>query len=586
MIDVTPEGAKHQRVFSVGLEILGEKSRTVLPNLDMYKTAHESFFTNELDQETKAFSFILRKPGNNTNHDKISSPLSLGQSRIYSTEKDCPMIMTLKMASLCYTHSPRILHELSECLSGFREFMTPVASSIKDVATEVALGIVGKKTESSGFSMHGSALSLPNVSIGKVQREASFDDITDSFIVKDEENSRDKLSIVIDVMLESPVIVIPRTPTSSEVLVTHLGQISVRNSDIPMNESAMEDELNFEQNTDKIYIGVKNMNLYSVDVDTHLDRDYLNKSFSHSDVFAKQECGVPILHNTSIEIMLTQTDHEYTIINPDCSENLLLDADISGRFGNDTVEVVDNPSVIQVEAKISTPLKLVLSKDVYEQLLQTVDNLTYDPHNYPGMNNACRTTKSETSSDANKDTDVKSSVSALKMEEDKTFNKTFLSSKQLEKAKAISDSMTLKLNFQVPLFNVEMRGDFGEGEQGLVDLKLYDFIMEYEKDNPHTTKLELYLKSLIMEDLLESPDSAHRHLMLSKDVKSEKSEEPKLFLSRSCPDSTIITPVPVMPPSLPSSFQDKTAQNYIPSYLGNMGRQAHPEWRLGVPVSK
>ncbi|KAL5009745.1 hypothetical protein ScPMuIL_012050 [Solemya velum] len=586
VIDVTLEGAKHQRVFSVGHEILGEKfPRTVLPNLDMYKTAHESFFTNELDQETKALSFQLRKPGSNC--DKIpSSPRCLGQSSIYTTEKDCPMVVTLKMASLCYTHSPRTLHELSECLSEFREFMTPVASSIKDVAAEVALGIVGKKTEGTGFSMHGSAISLPNISIGKPQGATSVDDVNDSILVRDED-SRDKLSILIDVMLESPVIVIPRNPTSSEVLVAHLGQISVRNSDIPVNESAMEEDSNFEQNTDKIYIGVKNMNVYSVDVDSHSDRDsYLNESLSHSNIFAKQECGIPILHNTSIEIMLTKTDHEYTIINPECSENLLLDTDMSGRFGNDTVEVVDNPSVIQVDAKISTPLKLVLSKDVYEQLLQTVDNLTYDPHNYPDINNASRTAKFETTTDVKGATDVEPSVSALKMEEDKNFNKSFLSSK-LEKAKAISDSMTLKLNFQVPLFNVEMRGDFGEGEQGLVDLKLHEFIMEYEKNNPHTTKLELYLKSLIMEDLLESPESAHRHLMLSKDMKSEdKNEEPKLFLSRSCPDSTIITPIPVMPPSLPSSFHEKPSQTHIPATLGTAGRQAHSEWRLGVPISK
>ena len=39
--------------------------------------------------------------------------------------------------------------------------------------------------------------------------------------------------------------------------------------------------------------------------------------------------------------------------------------------------------VLDVTAKISSPVKLSLSKDVYEQILQTTDNLTYDRESEP-----------------------------------------------------------------------------------------------------------------------------------------------------------------------------------------------------------
>jgi hypothetical protein len=68
----------------------------------------------------------------------------------------------------------------------------------------------------------------------------------------------------------------------------------------------------------------------------------------------------------------------------------------------------------------------------------------------------------------------------------------------------------------VPLFEVELRGDFGEGEQGLVDLQLYDFALDYEKNDRASTHLKFRLRSLQMDDLLESPHSTHRQIIVSR----------------------------------------------------------------------
>jgi vacuolar protein sorting-associated protein 13D len=76
-----------------------------------------------------------------------------------------------------------------------------------------------------------------------------------------------------------------------------------------------------------------------------------------------------------------------------------------------------------------------------------------------------------------------------------------------------------------------------------------------KKENSYSTEIQVHLKTLIMEDLLEDENSEHRFLLISKQVEDKnKPQEPKLFLSQSCPDSCIIAPIPVMPHSLPSSF--------------------------------
>lgn len=65
----------------------------------------------------------------------------------------------------------------------------------------------------------------------------------------------------------------------------------------------------------------------------------------------------------------------------------------------------------------------------------------------------------------------------------------------------------LKLNFEVPVFTVELRGDGPNGEQGLVDLSFRDFVFNYEKCHKFETNVQVSLKSILMEDLLQ-PDGS------------------------------------------------------------------------------
>jgi hypothetical protein len=48
-----------------------------------------------------------------------------------------------------------------------------------------------------------------------------------------------------------------------------------------------------------------------------------------------------------------------------------------------------------------------------------------------------------------------------------------------------------------------MKGEFDEGYKGLVNINLQDFVLNMKKENSYSTEIQVHLKTLIMEDLLE-----------------------------------------------------------------------------------
>lgn len=111
------------------------------------------------------------------------------------------------------------------------------------------------------------------------------------------------------------------------------------------------------------------------------------------------------------------------------------------------------------------------------------------------------------------------------------------------------------MNFEVPVFTVELKADFGSGEKGLVELSFRDFTMQFEQSNRFETAIEvctwkfirfllwqmtdiillqMSLQSLIMEDLQREPNSKHRFMMMSSTKASEEQVNAD-FISTSCP---------------------------------------------------
>lgn len=126
----------------------------------------------------------------------------------------------------------------------------------------------------------------------------------------------------------------------------------------------------------------------------------------------------------------------------------------------------------------------------------------------------------------------------------------------------------LKVNLHVSELQVQLSADLTQGSQGLVSLLFQDLEGEITKEHPHLLAVQLALRSLLMEDLLEqNPDSKYKHLMVSRGAPKPSSFSPKEYLSQSCPSASNAL-FPDMPRSLPAHMEE--AQNVFQLY------QRHP----------
>ena len=600
LLDLTPEGIRHQKIFSVGFDLdmptlsqLDLSQSTPVSASDVYKTTQESLsFDPPME---KAFNFTFHQPAS-------LSTASAGSMTPSQSEELTSL--TVRMASLCYTHAPGFLQDINLCLSEFTDYMSSVGSQLRDVATEVALVWVHRKSETSAV-LYGSNLSLDNLggSARKVRypslaelNEDTLDDLQQDLTIEDLEEENKPFELKLDVVLATPVIMLPRTPNSPEVLVAHLGRISIQNgtahnANSAGSESFMQQQTSSrsqpgqqaQHNPDKIYLEIRDMSMYSMNLDKqkslHMEASVKGSSMKASMFstpqpggFIRTSYGMPILHDTIMEVTIEKQEPDETFIN--VSDDLHFNDHLLGggtpgsggeRPGGKGLE-----SRLQVNGKVISPLKVALSKSVYEQILQTLDNIAPDD-NASVSASSQQDGSASVLSDINEEGESLSlshSVSALKMDgssvtssasKDRLASTSTTSENLSMQAGQKDPPITIQADFEMHTFNIQMTGDLGEGEQGLVNLSLQDFKVYYTKADPWAKTLEVSLQSLIMEDLLQEKNSAHRHLMVSYAPAMTKKPfspefESRPYLSTSCPTSMIEIPEPRMPPSLPSSF--------------------------------
>ena len=132
-----------------------------------------------------------------------------------------------------------------------------------------------------------------------------------------------RMKLKLDAVLQTPVIVIPRTPESSEVLVAHLGKISLRNSP----DANVLDETLSSKCRDRVYVEIRDMSMYSMD----LDKQRLLQKEAAKDVSAvgastfmtplpgggiQMSYGTPILHDTVLELTIHKGGLDENYVNP------------------------------------------------------------------------------------------------------------------------------------------------------------------------------------------------------------------------------------------------------------------------------
>lgn len=210
VLDLTPEGVAHQRILSIGKDPLTDPphvQRDLLSSLTQEIYAMGTGSKEKYMEECQALSFQITR--------SLTANVSI----------------KVRMASVWYTHCARFMQEISWCATEFKHYLKNLAKSIREKATDMALGLVQPRSDLA-LNMAGT------VAADKCQTT------TPRRSVKSQEKPQAPVDISLDIVLDTPVLVLPRSSCSPHVLVAHLGQITVTNKvpDPPVNPNCHLDE--------------------------------------------------------------------------------------------------------------------------------------------------------------------------------------------------------------------------------------------------------------------------------------------------------------------------------------------------------
>ncbi|XP_063738866.1 LOW QUALITY PROTEIN: intermembrane lipid transfer protein VPS13D [Eleginops maclovinus] len=484
-----------------------------------------------------------------------SSSEALNFRLMEKSQGECSL--QLQMASLHYNHSAKFLKELS--LSA-NEVEDNFRSMLKSAATKVSTVLATKTAEYSGM------VSLFETPSRRTQSQSwayPYEDEEDP-PVEEPESTLDTflVKLTLNISIESPVVSIPRKPGHPELLVGHLGSITIQNF-VTGQDSEGE----------KLQVLVKDIRLYSVNM-SHLvlKRTHRvgsmspshNGSINHDEPqFTRHDFFESLSRGKAFHI-LKDTTIQFTL------EKIPVEEDIQFTFLT-AEEPCKSTGLLRIEGKFVNSVQVFLCKPVYEQVLQTLDNLSFiEEQRVTPSQPPTPPPPTPSSTRPHRFPDPQGGLFARDPPYNSFSHSSLSSPLPLQHHKpALHSSFTqIKVTLHVAELQVQLSADLTQGSQGLVSLRFQDLEGDFTKDHPHLLTVQLALRSLLMEDLLEqNPESKYKHLMVSHGAPKPSTFSPKEYLSQSCPSASNAL-YPDMPRSLPAHMEE--AQNVFQLY------QRHP----------
>lgn len=374
-------------------------------------------------------------------------------------------------------------------------------------------------------------------------------------------------------MLDTPVLVLPRSSRSSQVFVVHLGKISMTNNqtndmiidldtstispkhrhsltrrkssndcDLKIftideellmdsshttlvnsfgmqgNDYFSEEDLRCKSNDTGIddcdgddrqietyILDIRNINAYSLD--TRNRKSIRLSALPRAEEFYScQEGAVPVLHDTAIRVNIIR-----------CSEAPHIDL---------MTDAIDSKELLQINGSVIKPLNLSLSRVQYEQLLETTENLFKVPSDLARPPTVVPTTIKE--HDITQSSDF--GLPRESFEIDPKFKRRLFQPATVYEKRTMIEP---KVAFELPIFIIQLKNELNDP---LIDIVFRDFNVNYETNNTYETNLQVSLRSLLMEDLLQPPDSKHRAMLVSSSPENQQLRPNSAYSSRSCPN--------------------------------------------------
>ena len=488
--------------FSNEMTITGKLSSVNVRDLTNTGQKYSSVFSSgNKDNMTDASSSTLGDDDGGS-----SSVAALNFTITQQCSEECSEYhIDVVVAAMCYTHSTNFVSEVELFISEFQQYLEMVKNSLRSAAVGVAKGIVSDK------SKIAEGLSKLSVSFGPHHSMKLLDEDSIDGSALDQQSSfyTDKCYIKINV--QSPVIILPRSFTSNECLVAHLGEISFVNE--PAGCGSVEDISSTI--VDRAEVTVNNISLHATK-----SPEALSLVTSCRDTPNSKDC-FKVLREASL---LLRVDWRQT--------DGLQDEEVgvAETVEADVFDAEASTSEIVVSVTVKEQILLYLPKNVFDQAKSTLKNILRSRKETP------------VSSKEDMAQSVPTSPPNKKSVHFQTHVTTHTPQSSLPKVSA---------NFSLPRLTLELKETIEEKERQLVFIDLKQFKVEVEQVEKYRTNFDLHLHSIVIEDLLQPKDSKYRYLFASSDKPVK-----------------VISPVatPVSSFKIPSAFQ---RQNLMVSSLAN-----------------
>ncbi|XP_022802556.1 vacuolar protein sorting-associated protein 13D-like isoform X2 [Stylophora pistillata] len=575
MTDLTPEGSLHRSVYTCGSLGGGDVS----PRDSSYLwSVPEDMLDGPSDR--KAFTFTLLIPKKGGQYPVIAIDKG-SQGDLDDAEIARNIQLSVRMASAQYTHTHRFLSELLLSAGDYAEYATQFGESLRQAASNVAMGLVSKKRAlAEGLDYLSSSFvttaAQDDRSLGSRQGSIFFEgdsdylqescDFVDSVPVKP--NKRVYTCITVD----SPIVQLPTSSSSTEILVAHLGSITIRNThliELVEQESDTGHLTGVEHDIDRLFVEVKDMSLYCTAMDTGRSGRASSSSFSEPftgpNVVHSPKCSsVHILHKSAFELVIDRRSEDVGAL----------------AMGAVCTSLHLKKPTIQISGKVTTPLKLELSTHSYRQLFDTIDNLGGSKETVPipppaGMHSSSiasptsqsPSTLSPSSSASNLEACIPDKVLP---EKHVTFIPNLVEENVHDESTAhfeseSDDPTPIRALFEVPHLSIKLCGELNKVDHDFVDIMFSDFNLAYEHTRPTVTLFNVSLGGLLVEDLLQEQESPYRYLISSSVPRQRHLKERSLS---TCPSSLSLSCPVVSDAGLHSHFSSS-----VPHCLPTSSRQ-------------
>ena len=503
--DLTPIGRKYKNILTMG----GREGGTEGDG-------------SEGEKGTKGFeSHVQPKDLNFSVH---ISPQSTGWMDFQAND----VHVTVFVPAIHYTHSVNLVYELEMFVSEFQQLSMAVVESFSSAAVGVAKGLVNEKSQLAerigklSTSLGPRAANFPTSHPPGGPEIETTDGGPLSF------SSKDRLYL--NVCIQSPVIILPSSLHHDKCLVAYLGEITVENQFIhsDVREDLLTTSVFLPPEKERLTLKISNMSL-------HATHDVKSRALLVANGGSEElDCSGQwwkVLKETSVVVQIdrklrdgdgegenqgeTQTREEagnFAGVGTDGTKpptievNAAEDDIINGSGMSGACSSAD----LTLTGRICDPLLIRLPKEVFDQIKTT---LKHGIHRTIPKKNQVTPDAKDTKSSTEGSKVVSGSLTSSA--ESQKFLKSESSLKSEMQKEGGNGLLSIFASFSLPRLSLELKHTIGGKEKNFVYVSFEEFAVQCQKFDPYTTSVDLALKSIIIEDLLQEKESEYRYLLAS-----------------------------------------------------------------------